>query len=98
MGQVFLLSSIESLVSPWKPGLESSSVGPIAISRVLLQPGPRQVSYPGTFFWVEEASLGLGRSNKGLKFFDLAGPLKPYDQQLLKILGNRIKHTDFTGF
>lgn len=42
---------------------------------------------------MEEASLGLGRSNKGLKFFELAEPLKPYDQQLLKILGNRIKRT-----
>lgn len=42
---------------------------------------------------MEEASLGLGRSNKGLKFFELAGPLKPYGQQLLKILGNRIKCT-----
>lgn len=30
-------------------GLESSSVGRVALSRVLLQAGSRQVSYPGTF-------------------------------------------------
>lgn len=46
---------------------------------------------------MEVVSLGLGRSNEGLKFLEWPGPLKLCDQQLLKILGNRIKHTDFTS-